>query len=136
MTSASSGVVTPGDRPIDISTAADLEALDDAGIESVSTDITAEEDALTRTFADFGVSAPIVEALAEAGITHPFPIQALTLPVALAGGDIIGQAKTGTGKTLGFGIPLLERITGPGEEGWDTLPFAGKPQGLVVVPTR
>jgi len=89
-----------------------------------------------RTFADFGVSEPIVAALADVGITHPFPIQALTLPVALSGGDIIGQAKTGTGKTLGFGIPLLERVVGPGETGWDELAHAGKPQGLVVVPTR
>src|SRR5690625_1626891 len=89
-----------------------------------------------QTFADFGVSEPIVRALAEAGITHPFPIQALTLPVALAGHDIIGQAKTGTGKTLGFAIPLLQAVTGPGEEGWEELPAAGKPQAVVVSPTR
>src|SRR5690625_1044322 len=89
-----------------------------------------------QTFADFGVSEPIVRALAEAGITHPFPIQALTLPVALAKQDIIGQAKTGTGKTLGFGIPLLQAVTGPGEDGWDELPAAGKPQAVVVSPTR
>lgn len=88
------------------------------------------------TFADFGVTEPIVRALAEVGITHPFPIQALTLPIALGGHDIIGQAKTGTGKTLGFGIPLLQKVIGPGEEGWDVLPDAGKPQAVVVVPTR
>lgn len=89
-----------------------------------------------QTFADFGVSEPIVAALTDIGITHPFPIQALTLPVALSGHDIIGQAKTGTGKTLGFGIPLLERVVGPKEEGWDKLPHPGHPQGLVIVPTR
>ncbi|HLV05266.1 DEAD/DEAH box helicase [uncultured Georgenia sp.] len=89
-----------------------------------------------RTFADFGVEPAIVEALAEAGITHPFPIQALTLPVALSRHDIIGQAKTGTGKTLGFGIPALQNVVAPGEEGWDELPDPGKPQALVVVPTR
>lgn len=66
----------------------------------------------TTVFADFGVSTPIVEALKDKGITHPFPIQALTLPVALRGNDIIGQAKTGTGKTLGFGIPMLENTAG------------------------
>lgn len=55
----------------------------------------------TRTFADFGVREDIAEALAEAGIVHPFPIQSMTLPIALSGQDIIGQAKTGTGKTLG-----------------------------------
>jgi superfamily II DNA/RNA helicase len=60
----------------------------------------------------------------------------MTLPVALSGHDIIGQAKTGTGKTLGFGIPLLQQVAGPGEDGWDRLPAPGKPQALVIVPTR
>ncbi|MCL1897321.1 MAG: DEAD/DEAH box helicase [Micrococcales bacterium] len=90
----------------------------------------------TRTFADFGVDQRIVEALASAGIVHPFPIQAMTLPVALAGHDIIGQAKTGTGKTLGFGIPLLQKVIGPGEDGWKDLDNPGKPQAVVIVPTR
>ena len=88
------------------------------------------------TFDDFGVRPEIVQALADAGITTPFPIQAMTLPVAMAGHDIIGQAKTGTGKTLGFGVPLLHRVVGPGEEGYDQLPDPGKPQALVIVPTR
>ncbi|HMA47481.1 MAG TPA: DEAD/DEAH box helicase, partial [Frankiaceae bacterium] len=60
----------------------------------------------------------------------PFPVQALTIPLALAGSDIIGQARTGTGKTLAFGAPLLQRVLGPGE-GAD-----GRLQALVVVPTR
>ncbi|SDQ71964.1 DEAD/DEAH box helicase [Quadrisphaera sp. DSM 44207] len=89
-----------------------------------------------RTFADYGVQPAIVEALAEAGIVHPFPIQAMTLPVALTGHDIIGQAKTGTGKTLGFGIPVLQRAVGPGEPGEDQLQAPGRPQALVVAPTR
>ena len=92
-----------------------------------------------QTFADFGVEEPIVRALAEKGIEHPFPIQAMTLPVALGGHDIIGQAKTGTGKTLGFGIPALQRAIGPGEPGWDGLEAkgtAGAPQALIVAPTR
>ena len=63
----------------------------------------------TETFADFGVNPLIVEALADHSIIAPFPIQSMTLPVALSGHDIIGQAKTGTGKTLGFGVPLLHR---------------------------
>ncbi|WP_238438616.1 DEAD/DEAH box helicase, partial [Frankia nepalensis] len=82
------------------------------------------------TFADLGVRAETVEALAAAGIIHPFAIQELTLPLALAGTDIIGQARTGTGKTLGFGIPLVQKVLGPAE-GAD-----GRPQALVVVPTR
>jgi superfamily II DNA/RNA helicase len=56
--------------------------------------------------------------------------------VALSGHDIIGQAKTGTGKTLGFGVPLLHRVVAPGEDGFDTLPAPGKPQAIVIVPTR
>jgi superfamily II DNA/RNA helicase len=88
------------------------------------------------TFADFGVRPEIVEALKDAGITHPFPIQAMTLPVAMSGHDIIGQAKTGTGKTLGFGVPLLHRVVAPGEPGYDQLVAPGKPQAVVVVPTR
>ena len=88
------------------------------------------------TFGDYGVRADMVEALARVGITSPFPIQAMTLPVALDGHDIIGQAKTGTGKTLGFGLPLLQRSVAPGEDGWDALEAPGKPQALVVVPTR
>ncbi|MGW9827230.1 superfamily II DNA/RNA helicase [Brevibacterium pityocampae] len=87
-----------------------------------------------QTFADLGVAEPIVAALADSGITTPFPIQALTLPVALTGADIIGQAKTGTGKTLGFGIPLLQRAVGPDE---GATQIEGRaPQALVVVPTR
>ena len=88
------------------------------------------------TFADLGARPEIAEALADLGIVHPFPIQSMTLPVALSRHDIIGQAKTGTGKTLGFGIPLLEHVVSPGEPGFDDLPAPGKPQALVVVPTR
>lgn len=88
------------------------------------------------TFADLGVRAEIVQALADVGIVHPFPIQAMTLPVAMSRHDIIGQAKTGTGKTLGFGVPILEHVVGPNEPGFDELPAPGKPQALVVVPTR
>jgi superfamily II DNA/RNA helicase len=88
------------------------------------------------TFADLGVLPATVAALEAVGITHPFPIQSLTLPVALHGHDIIGQAKTGTGKTLGFGIPLLQRIVAPADEDFADLPEAGRPQALVVVPTR
>ena len=100
------------------------------------TDEGAQTDLSRKTFADFGVEREICEALDAKGITHPFPIQALTLPVALEGQDIIGQAKTGTGKTLGFGIPLLMDTLGPGEEGWDEDPASGSPQALVILPTR
>ena len=97
--------------------------------------------ALNPTFAKLGVRDEIVRALAENGIEHPFAIQELTLPLALAGDDLIGQARTGMGKTLAFGVPLLHRITGAAEsatsEGADTVrPLSGVPRALVVVPTR
>ena len=88
------------------------------------------------TFADFGVRSDIVQSLSEAGITHPFPIQSMTLPVALGGHDIIGQAKTGTGKTLGFGIPAIQRVIAPDDEAYASLAVPGAPQALIVVPTR
>ena len=81
---------------------------------------------MTATFRDLGVDAALCDALEAKGITHPFPIQAMTLPMALAGNDLIGQARTGTGKTLAFGLPLLQRI--------DT--SARRTQALIVVPTR
>jgi superfamily II DNA/RNA helicase len=84
------------------------------------------------TFADLGVRDEIVRALAEKGIEQPFAIQELTLPMALAGDDVIGQARTGMGKTLAFGVPLLQRIT----DGTGTRPLTGAPRALVVVPTR
>jgi superfamily II DNA/RNA helicase len=71
---------------------------------------TAEVELPKQTFSELKVREDIVASLLEAGIEYPFPIQALTLPVALGGNDIIGQAKTGTGKTLGFGIPALQRV--------------------------
>ncbi|MBR7743831.1 DEAD/DEAH box helicase [Phycicoccus sp. BSK3Z-2] len=89
-----------------------------------------------QTFADFPVHPDIVGALADAGIVHPFPIQSMTMPVALDGHDIIGQAKTGTGKTLGFGVPILNRVVAPGDDAFDGLPAPGKPQALAVAPTR
>ncbi|NHI20433.1 DEAD/DEAH box helicase [Phycicoccus endophyticus] len=89
-----------------------------------------------QTFADYPVHPDIVAALADAGIVTPFPIQSMTMPVALAGHDIIGQAKTGTGKTLGFGVPVLNRVTAPGDPGFEGLPAPGKPQALAVAPTR
>ncbi|HEY4005245.1 MAG TPA: DEAD/DEAH box helicase [Pseudonocardia sp.] len=84
------------------------------------------------TFAELGVRPEIVSALLGVGIERTFAIQELTLPLALAGEDVIGQARTGTGKTLGFGVPLLQRLreSDAGSTERDV------PQALVVVPTR
>jgi superfamily II DNA/RNA helicase len=83
------------------------------------------------TFAQLGVREEIVRALAEDGKEYAFAIQELTLPMALAGDDLIGQARTGMGKTLAFGVPMLQRITTDSER-----ELSGIPRGLVVVPTR
>jgi superfamily II DNA/RNA helicase len=88
------------------------------------------------TFTDLGVLHPIADALERVGITEPFPIQEMALPVALMGSDLIGQARTGTGKTIAFGVPLLQRIVAPGDRDYDLAADPGKPQALVVVPTR
>ncbi|HEU0182557.1 MAG TPA: DEAD/DEAH box helicase, partial [Agromyces mariniharenae] len=79
------------------------------------------------TFTDLGVASDIVDALAGKGIVDAFPIQEQTIPLALSGQDIIGQAKTGTGKTFGFGLPLIQRLGDAPEPGV---------QALIVVPTR
>ncbi|MEU1196030.1 DEAD/DEAH box helicase [Streptomyces sp. NPDC005813] len=94
---------------------------------------------LTTTFRELGILPETAEALEAVGIINPFPIQEMTLPVALSGTDVIGQAKTGTGKTLGFGLPLLERVTVPADvEAGRAQPeqLTDAPQALVVVPTR
>ncbi len=81
----------------------------------------------STTFADLGVAPDLVASLAEAGITTPFAIQALTIKDAMAGRDVCGKAKTGSGKTLAFGLPLIERTSQASPK---------KPRGLVMVPTR
>ena len=79
------------------------------------------------TFRDLGIDDDIADALAARGINEPFPIQEQTIPLALTGQDIIGQAKTGTGKTFGFGLPLVQKL------GLDPAPGV---KALIVVPTR
>ncbi|MFK4728137.1 DEAD/DEAH box helicase [Agromyces mediolanus] len=79
------------------------------------------------TFTELGIASDIVDALAGKGIVDAFPIQEQTIPLALSGQDIIGQAKTGTGKTFGFGLPLIQRLGDDPEPGV---------KALVVVPTR
>lgn len=79
------------------------------------------------TFQELGIDQDICDALNSRGITEPFPIQQEAIPVALSGTDVIGQAKTGTGKTLGFGLPMLQALGTDPEHGV---------QALVVVPTR
>ncbi|WP_456698698.1 DEAD/DEAH box helicase [Aeromicrobium sp. P5_D10] len=77
----------------------------------------------------------IADALEDVGIIDAFPIQEMTLGVALLGTDLIGQARTGTGKTLAFGIPVIQRTVAPHDADYDQL-AEGKPQALIVAPTR
>lgn len=84
---------------------------------------------ISKTFADLGVRNHLVDALAERGITHPFPIQIETLPDTLAGRDVLGRGKTGSGKTLAFSIPLVSRLS-------DADRRPSRPSGLVLAPTR
>jgi ATP-dependent RNA helicase RhlE len=81
---------------------------------------------MNQSFTALGVSAPVVEALSRRDVRSPFAIQALVLPDALAGIDVLAASPTGSGKTLAFGIPMIERVAGAG----------GQPAALVLVPTR
>ncbi|MCU4182827.1 DEAD/DEAH box helicase [Acidiferrimicrobium sp. IK] len=83
----------------------------------------------TPTFAELGVPAPSVKALAAQGIDRPFPIQVATLPDTLAGRDVLGRGRTGSGKTLAFSLPLVARLAGGTRR-------ARQARGLVLVPTR
>lgn len=126
-----SGAVPAGDHTAGVN--ADT-ALGDADTVSHPSESTGS-DAEPVSFADLGVAAPICAALAGAGIHTTFPIQTLTLPIALGGHDIIGQARTGTGKTLAFGVPMLQRLAERTTPHHRDDPFRG-PSSLVVVPTR
>ena len=92
-------------------------------------------DKLRPTFAELGAHPQVVRALSDQGINTAFPIQEQTLPLALNGQDLIGQAKTGTGKTLAFGVPVINRITHPQDRPEEDR--AGRlPQALIITPTR
>ncbi|MGH8791747.1 MAG: DEAD/DEAH box helicase, partial [Stackebrandtia sp.] len=88
-------------------------------------------DGPTTTFADLGLPPVIVEELTRRGVVAPFPIQAATIPDALAGRDVLGRGRTGSGKTLSFGLPLLVGLAVDGAE-----TAARRPRGLILTPTR
>ncbi|WP_330339064.1 DEAD/DEAH box helicase [Streptomyces sp. NBC_00557] len=81
------------------------------------------------TFADLGLPEGVVRKLAQNGVTTPFPIQAATIPDALAGKDILGRGRTGSGKTLSFGLPTLARLAGGRTE-------KKRPRAVILTPTR
>ncbi|MFD8146226.1 DEAD/DEAH box helicase [Streptomyces sp. NPDC059708] len=110
-------------------------------IEALEADVTADADAdvdsdddaadaePTITFADLGLPEGVVRKLAQNGVTTPFPIQAATIPDALAGKDILGRGRTGSGKTLSFGLPTLARLAGGFTD-------KKKPRAVILTPTR
>jgi superfamily II DNA/RNA helicase len=91
----------------------------------------ASSHASPHTFAELGVPAPLVNALADQGLTTALPIQQATLPDTLGGRDVLGRGRTGSGKSLAFLIPLVARLAAS-----DTTRTSGRPRALVLVPTR
>ncbi|POM26309.1 ATP-dependent RNA helicase RhlE [Actinomadura rubteroloni] len=96
---------------------------------SAALDLAASTDAPVPSFAELGLPAELIAALARQGIEAPFPIQAAAIPDVLDQRDVLGRGKTGSGKTLAFGLPLLARLAG-------RRAAAKRPLGLVLVPTR
>ncbi len=112
-----------------------IEALEaDVTAGAADSDLDSDEDAAadaepTVTFADLGLPEGVVRKLAQNGVTTPFPIQAATIPDALAGKDILGRGRTGSGKTLSFGLPTLARLADGHTE-------KKKPRAVILTPTR
>ncbi|MYW55113.1 DEAD/DEAH box helicase, partial [Streptomyces sp. SID8376] len=98
-------------------------------IEDTDTTAAVEAAAPELTFADLGLPEGVVRKLAQNGVTSPFPIQAATIPDALAGKDILGRGRTGSGKTLSFGLPTLAQLAGGRTE-------KHKPRAVILTPTR
>ncbi|MFI8522344.1 DEAD/DEAH box helicase, partial [Streptomyces sp. NPDC085481] len=96
---------------------------------AVEADETPADETPELTFADLGLPEGVVRKLAQNGVTTPFPIQAATIPDALAGKDILGRGRTGSGKTLSFGLPTLAQLAGGHTD-------KKKPRAVILTPTR
>ncbi|MFE7410116.1 DEAD/DEAH box helicase [Streptomyces laurentii] len=123
--------ITAVDEAVEAVESADIEADSDIDADAdAEADIDAEADETPQiTFSDLGLPEGVVRKLAQNGVTAPFPIQAATIPDALAGKDILGRGRTGSGKTLSFGLPLLTTLSGGETE-------RKKPRGVILTPTR
>ncbi|MCM2420138.1 DEAD/DEAH box helicase [Streptomyces sp. RKAG293] len=123
--------VTEDDTAAEAAVAGDDASAEDVSAEEVSAEAEeAEEEEYTGvTFGELGLAEGIVRKLAQNGVTKPFPIQAATIPDALAGKDILGRGRTGSGKTLSFGLPLLSLLAGGHTE-------KKRPRGIILTPTR
>ncbi|MGW7084772.1 DEAD/DEAH box helicase [Streptomyces sp. NPDC054871] len=110
--------------------AADVVEAAEQVVEAEAADEAAEDAPAGPTFGDLGLPEGIVRKLAQNGVTSPFPIQAATIPDALAGKDILGRGRTGSGKTLSFGLPMLATLASEGRT------EKKKPRGVILTPTR
>jgi superfamily II DNA/RNA helicase len=107
---------------------------DDVVLERLEADAIQAKDVEGVTFADLGLGGNIVRELAALGAESPFPIQAATIPDVLAGRDVLGRGKTGSGKTIAFGAPLVERLME--NNGGKNSQMGRKPRALILAPTR
>ncbi|WP_370413965.1 DEAD/DEAH box helicase [Streptomyces fradiae] len=117
------------DLDAELDTDLDLDAELDADTDAGATDADETAEVPEITFGDLGLPEGVVRKLAQNGVTTPFPIQAATIPDALAGKDILGRGRTGSGKTLSFGLPLLATLA-------DGQTEKKKPRGVILTPTR
>lgn len=115
-------------------TAERFTAHEDVVLEKLEADAIQASDVDGVTFADLGLGGNITRALGELGASAPFPIQAATIPIALIGRDVLGRGKTGSGKTIAFGAPLVERLMENG--GGKKRQQGRKPRALILAPTR
>ena len=111
-----------------------FEPTEDIVHEKLKANVIAAPEVDGTTFADLGLGSNIVEVLANMGAAAPFPIQAATTPSILAGRDVLGRGRTGSGKTIAFGAPLVERILK--EQKGKRREFGRKPQAIILAPTR
>ena len=107
---------------------------DDVVLERLEADAIQAVDVEGVTFADLGLGGNIVNALIELGASSPFPIQAATIPDVIAGKDVLGRGRTGSGKTIAFGAPLVEKLMENG--GGKKRQMGRKPRALILAPTR
>jgi len=129
-----------GDRPerpqrqSDYYTAKQSGPVDDVVLERLEASAVTAADVEGKTFADLGIGSNIERQLATMGAEAPFPIQAATIPDVLAGKDVLGRGKTGSGKTIAFGAPLVERLME--NEGGKNRKMGRTPRALILAPTR
>ena len=123
---------------------------DDVVLERLEAQAIQAEETVGVSFADLGLGGNVVQTLAELGAAAPFPIQAATIPVVLEGRDVLGRGRTGTGKTIAFGAPTVERLmrlwaeqqaeaaasAGLGKNARKRREMGRKPRALILAPTR